>query len=75
MPKWLIKSEVLKEEIEKSEHTANFLCDDLRAVLNNSNSVQAIVAVELIKEANELRIKIKNLQDAIITDEIIDRHS
>jgi hypothetical protein len=70
-----MSKELLKENIEKSEHDANFLCDDLRAVLNHSNSVQAIIVLDLIKEANELRIKIKNFQDAVKTDEIIADHS
>jgi len=70
-----LKNETLKEEIGKSEHAANFLCDDLRAVLHHSNSIQAIIALDLVKVANELRIRIKNLQDAIITDEISESES
>ena len=61
-------SEVLTEEIEKSSHSVSFLCDNLRAVLNHSNSVQDIVVLGLIKEAHELRIKIENLKNAIAID-------
>jgi len=70
-----LKSEALKEEIGKSEHAANFLCDDLRAALHHSNSVQAIIVLDIVKVANELRIRIKNLKDAITTDDFIADHS
>lgn len=59
---------MLQENVQKAEQSMEFVCDDLRDGLKNANAVQAIVLLKLVEDANKLRIKIKDLSDAIDLD-------
>ena len=58
---------ILQENVEKAHQSLEFVCNDLRVALSktDADAVQAIVMLQLIEDANKLRIKTKNFLDAI----------
>lgn len=56
---------ILQENVEKAHQSLEFVCNDLRVALSKTDAVQAIVMLQLIEDANKLRIKTKNFLDAI----------
>ena len=53
------------EHLIKSEHLTGFLEDDLRASLHDHGPVEALVIMDLIEKAVNLRMSIKRLIHAV----------
>ena len=58
----------MKEALTKAIHDMGFTCDDLREALNKAGSVEGIVVLALIGQANELRRDVDALLSAHESD-------
>lgn len=58
----------MNEALTKATHSAEFLVGDLQAALTKANNVEALIVLDLIKAAAELRIKTEALLNARVAD-------
>lgn len=58
----------MKKDLTKAIHHSVFMCDSLSNALNKANNVEALVLLDLIENANKLRINIKQFAIAHNSD-------
>lgn len=58
----------MKEELEKTTQDLGFIIDNLRGALGKSNNVEAIVVLEMIRDARELKDRVDVLIGAYTLD-------
>ena len=58
----------MTEALTKATHDVGFVETDLRAALNKASNVEALIVLDLIKAAADLRIKTEALLNARVAD-------